>query len=203
MPDDEKNMMEVDDTNPSIPPKYSSSLARYGIYAAIIIVMVGTAWFISLKVVKPIFAGGDAAAEISKDESGPGNDGQEDSSALTERDSDSYLIGSKDMDREGVRNSDIYLINQIIINPAGTGGTRFLSTSIGFELKSVEAGRLFRERDAIVRDALITILSSQSVSQLSDFKKRESLRKLIKLRVQKLLKTDEIAAVYFTEFAMQ
>ncbi|MEE9442138.1 MAG: flagellar basal body-associated FliL family protein [candidate division Zixibacteria bacterium] len=205
MPDDDNTMMEVEETESSETSKGSSPIVKYGIYAAIVIVMVMAAWFVTLKVVKPMFAGGDEAAEVAEDESKSGHEEQaeesEDSHASTER--DSHSSGSEDEDYGDVPDSDIYLINEIIVNPAGTGGTRFLSTSIGFELKSAKAGKLFRERDAVVRDALITILSSQSVPQLSDFKQRERLRKLIKLRVQKLLKTDDIEAVYFTEFAMQ
>lgn len=205
MPDDDNTMMEVEETESSASPKGSSPIVKYGIYAAIVIVMVVAAWFVTLKVVKPMFAGGGEVAEVAEGntEEESGRKSEENDNSHGDSKEDSH--GSK-TDKKGtgdIPESDIYLINEIIVNPAGTGGTRFLSTSIGFELGSSEAGKLFRERDAVVRDALITILSSQSVPQLSDFKQRERLRKLIKLRVKKLLKTEDIAAVYFTEFAMQ
>jgi flagellar FliL protein len=78
-----------------------------------------------------------------------------------------------------------------------------LSASVGFELASPDADKLFDEREAVIRDALITILSSQSIPELSDFKQREKLRQVIKLRVEKLLDTKAVEAVYFTEFVLQ
>ncbi|NMC44022.1 MAG: flagellar basal body-associated FliL family protein, partial [candidate division Zixibacteria bacterium] len=98
---------------------------------------------------------------------------------------------------------NIYMINEIIVNPAGTGGTRYLSASVGFELGDAKAGDRFSEREAVIRDALITILSSQSIAELTDFRQRELLRKLIKQRAEKLMQTGDIAAVYFTEFVLQ
>ena len=71
------------------------------------------------------------------------------------------------------KESHVYLMKDIVINPAGTGGTRFLSVSFGFELESLELMRMFEGREPIIRDALITILSSKTVAQLTDFKQKE------------------------------
>jgi flagellar FliL protein len=201
MPDDDNTMMEVEETESSDSSKGSSPIVKNGIYAAIVIVMVVAAWFVTLKVVKPMFAGGDEATEVAEGE--PEADTEESENSHGSATEKSNGSGSKEKGDGNIPESNIYLINEIIVNPAGTGGTRFLSASIGFELEGSKVGKLFRERDAVVRDALITILSSQSVPQLSDFMQRERLRKLIMLRVKKILKTDDIAAVYFTEFAMQ
>ena len=55
----------------------------------------------------------------------------------------------------------------------------------------------------MVRDALITILSAKSVSQLTDPKQKEIVRYQIKKRVSQLMETDELAAVYYTDFVLQ
>jgi flagellar FliL protein len=206
MADDEKTGTSVDETEPKTETKGDLPLKKYGIYAGIVLIMIFAAYFITLKVIKPMFAGGKKGTEVveaTKEGHGE-SEGEEESeghgSTPTERSESGH-------ESEGFSSTtaagDIYLIKEIIVNPAGTGGTRFLSASIGFELESDKVGELFSEREAIVRDALITILSSQSIPELSDFKRRERLRKLIQLRVQKLLHSDEIAAVYFTEFVLQ
>jgi flagellar FliL protein len=213
MADEDNTMMEVEETDSSEKEKSPSAIKKYGMYAGIALVVIIAAWFVTLKVVKPMLAGGDETAEVanesdhadepveehSSEDSGHG----EESDASHGSSSDSHGEKSSHGSIKEAAESDIFMVEEIIVNPAGTGGTRFLSTSIGFELGTDEAKRLFKERNVIVRDALITILSSQSVPELSDFKQRQRLRKLIQLRIAKILKTDAIEAVYFTEFAMQ
>ena len=97
----------------------------------------------------------------------------------------------------------IYSIKDIVINPAGTGGSRFLSVSISFELDSPEMAAEFEGRDPVIRDALITILSSKTVAQLTDTKQKEITRYQIKKRVSRLMETEEVAGVYYTDFVLQ
>ncbi len=97
----------------------------------------------------------------------------------------------------------LYSIEDIVINPAGTGGSRFLSVSFGFELDSPQMMIDFRSREAMIRDALITILSSKTVAQLTDVRQKEIIRYQIKKRVSELMKTDAIAGVYYTDFVLQ
>ncbi|MBN2227394.1 MAG: flagellar basal body-associated FliL family protein [candidate division Zixibacteria bacterium] len=97
----------------------------------------------------------------------------------------------------------LYMINDIIVNPAGTAGTRFLSASIGFESFSPETAKRLEEREPLVRDALISILGAKTIEQLSDPKQKEIIRYQIKKRTEQLLRVDDLAAVYFTEFILQ
>jgi flagellar basal body-associated protein FliL len=78
-------------------------------------------------------------------------------------------------EKRRTRRSDsmVYAIKDIVVNPAGTGGTRFLSVSFGFELGDAGLMAEFTEREALVRDALITILSSKTVAQLTDAKRKK------------------------------
>lgn len=103
---------------------------------------------------------------------------------------------------EGVL-SEVFLMEDIIVNPSGTGGTRFLSVSIGFEVSSKKVVELFEKREPAIKDALITILGSKSLEQLSDAKEKEITRYQIKRRVEQLLKTEDVMAVYFTDFVLQ
>ena len=97
----------------------------------------------------------------------------------------------------------VYAVKDIVVNPAGTGGTRFLSVSFGFELGSPELAAEFEERELVVRDALITILSAKTVAQLTDAKQKEIVRYQVKKRLEMLLDTDEIQGVYYTDFVLQ
>ena len=103
----------------------------------------------------------------------------------------------------GVYEQTVYTVNDIVINPAGTGGTRFLSVSFGFTLETPELVQEFEEKDVLIRDALITILSSKTIPQLSDPKQKEIIRYQIKKRISKLLETDDLSGVYYKDFVMQ
>jgi flagellar protein FliL len=97
----------------------------------------------------------------------------------------------------------VYAIKDIVVNPAGTGGSRFLSVSLGFELSSEAAATEFETREPLVRDVLITILSSKTLAELTDAREKEIMRVQIKKRLQQLLESEEPNAVYFTDFVLQ
>lgn len=99
--------------------------------------------------------------------------------------------------------SYLYSITDIVVNPAGSGGGRFLSVSFAFELESSYMAAVFEEREPIIRDALITILSSKTVAQLTDPKQKEVVRYLIKKRISRLMDTEDLAGVYYTDFVLQ
>ncbi|MCK5126316.1 MAG: flagellar basal body-associated FliL family protein [candidate division Zixibacteria bacterium] len=203
MADEDSTMVEVDENEESSKSGGSSAIKKYGILGGIVVVMIIAAWFVTAKIVKPMLSGGEETEQVEGETADSDSHGEEDAHAEAEPEEDSGGHGGGHGGEEEAGDANMILINNIVVNPAGTGGTRFLATSIGFELKTGKASSKFREKNIVVRDALITILSSQSIPELSDFKQRQRLRKLIKLRVQKLLKTDDVEAVYFTEFVLQ
>jgi len=112
---------------------------------------------------------------------------------------DGSSAGHQDAEAPG----EIILMEDIIVNPSGTGGTRFLSVSIGFEAASKETAELLQNREAVIKDALITILGSKTIEQLSDTKEKEITRFQIKKRTEQLLESEDLTAVYFTDFILQ
>jgi flagellar FliL protein len=190
MADEEKPDVDQEQSDESTPKPSRFPIKKYGVYGAVVLFIIAAAYFVTLKVVKPMMSGGTATEETTDNAHAKAEEPKKHESSGEHGDAEKSA-------------SDIHMIDGIIVNPAGTGGRRFLSASIGFELASPEANNLFDEREAVIRDALITILSSQTIPELSDFKQREKLRQVIKLRVEKLLDTRQVEAVYFTEFVLQ
>jgi flagellar protein FliL len=207
MADPEKTTVTASETpEPKAPSKLMVMLKSYGLYAGLALVLIAAAYFVTLKVVKPMVSHAPASAETAPAEEPsvePTATAEEDSAGGEGETAEGEGAKEHPAETEGNQLGNVYMINEIIVNPAGTGGTRYLSASVGFELGNSKAGARFAEREAVVRDALITILSSQSIAELTDFRQRELLRKLIKQRAEKLLQTGDIAAVYFTEFVLQ
>ena len=104
---------------------------------------------------------------------------------------------------EGGAEPNIYIVKDVILNPAGTNGTRFLLTTVGFEVSTAEAKKEIEAKDVQVRDALNTILTAKSLTTLSMPENRDSIRQEITERVGKLLRTGKLSNVYFSKFIIQ
>ena len=104
------------------------------------------------------------------------------------------------------RSSDVgmYVIKDLIVNPAGTRGTRFFLVSLGLEYSPSGAEDKLKEQEPRIRDRLITILAEKTLAQLSDITYREKLRKEINQAVQEVLGEDaEVLHVYFVKYVLQ
>ncbi len=188
--DDEKTTVEMDDSAEGEDKKGGSNILLLGGVGlgAIVIGVV-----LALFVLKPMMSGGgEEAADTEQVEEGS-----------EKKESHEKKKSSHGSDEEGAEGSLVYAIQDIVVNPAGTAGSRFLSISFGFDLGSQHLWSEFEDQEQMVRDALITILSSKTVSQLTDAKQKEIMRYQIKKRLAKLLDTEELEAVYYTDFVLQ
>ncbi len=203
MADDKIAADPMPDEVPAAPPSRPGRLKTYGLYAAIVVAMLGAAYLATDKVVKPMFAKSAVTAGKEK----PVPEKTKPQAEATTEESGGREAAAPEENAEGKKQDNlvgnIFMMKDIIVNPAGTGGTRFLSAAVGFELKTPQAGGRITEREAVVRDALITILSSQTIAELTDPTQRERVRRLIQKRICDLLQTTDIGAVYFTEFVLQ
>lgn len=104
---------------------------------------------------------------------------------------------------------EIHLIENILVNPAGTNGTRFLSTSIGVEIPKAgkdgggDDGGGFEATSPIIRDILIAVLSSKTMEELSSVDGKKQLRDEILLKLNEAIKPDSILNVYFVDYVLQ
>jgi flagellar FliL protein len=157
------------------------------IIVGIVGVMAVAAFFLTTHVIKPALAPEGVAA-------GAGEDGAK---GKKER-------SKKESSDEGEETpGEVYLVSDLLVNPTGTGGTRYLSATVGLEVDAPEVAAELAERDIQVRDVLISILSARSVEQLTDFQARERMRREIKQRLCKLLGSEALSAVYFVDYVLQ
>ena len=97
----------------------------------------------------------------------------------------------------------IFVVKDIIVNPAGTNGTRFLLTTVGFEISGAEREKDLEKKEVQVRDVLNTILTSKGLDDLVKVEQRDQLRKEISLKVGELLPPGALTNVYFSKFIIQ
>jgi len=94
-------------------------------------------------------------------------------------------------------------IEDIVINPSGSGGTRYLCTTVALEAIEPSVAEEVAEREPQIRDTLIRILGKRTIEDLGSLQTRESLREEIKVAINDLLATGEVVGVYFSNFVLQ
>jgi len=97
----------------------------------------------------------------------------------------------------------IFVVKDIIVNPAGTNGTRFLLTTVGFEVNNPEREKELEKKEVQLRDVLNTILTSKGLNDLVSVEQREQLRKEILMKVGEMLPSGSLTNVYFSKFIIQ
>ncbi len=97
----------------------------------------------------------------------------------------------------------VFHLKEVLVNPAGTNGTRFLLTSLGFEVSSLQAKQELERKEVQLRDMMNSILTRKTLPELIDYQKREEMRTEILQEASGLLKSGTIKKVYFSKFIVQ
>jgi flagellar FliL protein len=99
--------------------------------------------------------------------------------------------------------SHMFIVKDLIVNPAGTNGTRFLLISVGFETSTVEGAKEMERKEIQVRDALNSVLTSKTLDDLANVAQREELRSELLSKASELVKSGSVSNVYFSKFIIQ
>lgn len=114
------------------------------------------------------------------------------------KESDDDMSGQKES-----KEQHIFVVKDLIINPAATNGQRYLLSTIAFNLSSDEAMKSLEKKEMALRDILNSILTSKTMDQLIDVTKRESLREEIAVKAQTLVDRGKLRSVYFSKYIIQ
>jgi flagellar FliL protein len=97
----------------------------------------------------------------------------------------------------------VHSIENLVLNPAGSGGTRFLMVTATFELKDGSIEQQMKDHDAEVRDHILAMLGKKTVEELSDITLRESMKREVLASVAGLFPKDGVRKVFFAQFVIQ
>jgi flagellar basal body-associated protein FliL len=98
----------------------------------------------------------------------------------------------------------IYQTEDLIINPKGSGGRRYLMTQIGLSVPNEETKKEFEDkRKAQIYDILNQFLATKSIDELADIDKRDSLKIDLKKTLNKEIFGKKIKNVFFSKFVVQ
>jgi len=97
-----------------------------------------------------------------------------------------------------------YVIDDLVLNPAGSRGKRFLRLGVALEAET-GAGVVaeLTTRSAQIRDLLIRKFSSRTIDELSDPTVREEIRLTCIDEINANLAGGKISNLYFTDYVLQ
>ena len=153
---------------------------KYIIIAGIVLVQIVASYFLQ----KSLFFGDVAEA------------GSADPEAVSTQN------GESDVDSSDFQEAIIIMLDEIIVNPAGTEGRRYLATRVGLQTKSETAEEEILTRSMLIRDVVNALLSSKSINQLSNLAYRDSLRVEIRDVINKQLTETVIDNVVFADYVL-
>lgn len=97
----------------------------------------------------------------------------------------------------------IFLVEDVIVNPAGTEGKRFLLTTVGFDISSEEEMKELQNKEVLVKDMVISKLSSKDITQLNNSYYRDTIRTEISGEIKKLIPRVNVNNIYFSKYIFQ
>ncbi|MFB6261741.1 MAG: flagellar basal body-associated protein FliL [Thiohalorhabdaceae bacterium] len=115
----------------------------------------------------------------------------------------SASAGSSDPSEQSQEMGKLYELDEFVVNLARSSRTRYLKTTIQLELEDKSLVKTIEKRKPQIRDALIILLSNQSVDGLEQMEGKYELKRQVVARLNSLLGDDSVRNVYFTEFVIQ
>jgi flagellar protein FliL len=161
------------------PKKSKGSFVKLGIIAGLILVQVVGSYFLQ----KAVFFSGDVVAK-------------EEVKAESKKKSE-----KKDKEKEAELN--VIELEEIVVNPADTGGRRYLAITLGLGTRVAEAEKTIEKRKPLIKDALISVLSSKHLDQLSNITYRDSLKSELKDAVNKQFSEKMVESIVFSSYVLQ
>jgi len=97
----------------------------------------------------------------------------------------------------------VFSIVDIIVNPAGTNGQTLMLTDVGVDLPTQESLDIFKSKEIVVKDVIVSILSSKRLEQLSNAGYKDTLKAEITQNLNKTFPGSKINNVYFSKYIIQ
>ena len=104
-----------------------------------------------------------------------------------------------------VEKGPVLSLDEFLVNLADEGNDHFLKVTVGLELDKSKGKtpESLKEDTPLIRDAVLSSLSSKTRDQVAPEGGREKLKGEIKKKVNAALGEDDVQGVYFTNFVTQ
>ena len=191
--------MASEETEPEVPAEgdaeASGPKSKMPLIAAIVVgLAVGAgsgAVVIGPMVARKLIHTAPAVADSSKGENGAAGKGGEHGAA-----------GEKGAEGQTAK-PPVLLLENLVLNPAGSGGQRYLLMSVAIECVDAKSVDGLTARDAELRDVILTTLGKKTVEELSDVSHRDAIKTEILNAVAARFGKTTVKQLYFPQFVIQ
>jgi len=98
---------------------------------------------------------------------------------------------------------EAHLLENLVLNPAGSNGSRFLLLSVAIETGTPAIAADMTTRDAELRDIILTSLGTKNVDQLTDISTREGIKVELQTAITARFGKASVKRLYFPQFVVQ
>jgi len=96
-----------------------------------------------------------------------------------------------------------YEINDIVVNPAESGGRRYLVAEIGLETNDENLVAEATSKEIWIRDAILSLLGNKTAEELMEVTTRKKLKKEILDLLNKQMDEGKFERLYFKKYLIQ
>lgn len=104
---------------------------------------------------------------------------------------------------EKAAEASVHLLENLVLNPAGSGGSRFLLLTVAIEAGSAKVATDMTARDAELRDIILTSLGTKTVEQLTEIATRDSIKVEVQKAISARFGKKSVKRLYFPQFVVQ
>ena len=97
----------------------------------------------------------------------------------------------------------LHILDNLVVNPAGSEGTRYLLISVAIEPEDPSLVEELAAMDVALRHGLLSFLGSKTVRELSDISSREALVEEMKASLSHEVGEDLIHRIYLPQYVIQ
>jgi flagellar protein FliL len=98
---------------------------------------------------------------------------------------------------------EIHTLDNMVINPANSGGSRFLLVSIAIEAGSTKALETLKARDAELRDAVVSAIASRDVEALTNIAFRDTVKLELATAINSRFGKRTVKKLFFPQWVIQ
>jgi flagellar protein FliL len=97
----------------------------------------------------------------------------------------------------------IYQMDNLVMNPAGSGGSHFLLMSVALQVKDASSLEILRGHDAELRDTILRLFSRKTIDQITDISARDEFGTELTTVLASTFGAGMVTKIYFPQFVIQ
>ncbi len=94
-------------------------------------------------------------------------------------------------------------ITEFIVNIISADGNHYVKSALTLELTNQQVKDEIKERMPQIRDAILLLVGNKTFEELQDLEGKKQLKAEIMSKINGILQTGKVKAIFFTEFVVQ